>query len=539
MDFAFGDAEFGDASFASFSGENSFEVPGDGSFEVSFSNEPPESRTFPVFADQVANASKSRQDALDSWEDFPHDEVFEAMQAPARQELSSEMEDSAYCRHCGRGANFSAPNTAGSQPNRSTHEVNGENLDLQKWNPLNGIKRHWAPSHAEFQQLVGGAATAALSSGTHPASLQMLGSLNEAQKAELRAQDLRKKIAHLESTIGDHRDHSGGHVTITAPLCHDGLGIVLHDLTVTQIIDPIAAQAGWAVGDSILKVNGTTILHSVQLSGELAKAMSAHRAVGRPMVVEVENICQRLSEEWQQPPLIALLLPSTAGGSAWQALESLSEKVVIEGFAETTYCGADVCLWVLRWACENTRTDPPAITLEIFASYVTAAMAKFHPRDSGPFLWPLHDKDIASAIAMCEYVGGDAPWWRKVLWGLRIVQPPGGTVLEECILDHYGREVGYVFAWANLFTRSLWVLTILCLFFYICGARAQLGGVPGRAVVCHAILHPLLGHMFERFGWVKKICVEKWRRWWFHKFSRCPADTERTPEGHVFSMLRP
>ena len=34
--------------------------------------------------------------------------------------------------------------------------------------------------------------------------------------------------------------------------------------------------------------------------------------------------------------------------------------------------------------------------------YVTSAMAKFHPRDSGPFLWPLHDKDIASAIAMCE-----------------------------------------------------------------------------------------------------------------------------------------
>eukprot|EP00913_Durusdinium_trenchii_P019354 g18194.t1 len=158
---------------------------------------------------------------------------------------------------------------------------------------------------------------------------------------------------------------------------------------------------------------------------------------------------------------------------------ALSEKVVMLGFAETTYCGADVCLWVLRWACENTRTDPPAITLEIFASYVTAAMAKFHPRDSGPFLWPLHDKDIASAIAMCEYVGGDAPWWRKVLWGLRIVQPPGGTVLEECILDHYGREVGYVFAWANLFTRSLWVLTILCLFFYICGARAQLGGFQG------------------------------------------------------------
>jgi len=194
---------------------------------------------------------------------------------------------------------------------------------------------------------------------------------------------------------------------------------------------------------------------------------------------EVESICQRLTEEWQRPPLIALLLPAAACESAWPALEGLSDKVVIEGFAETIYCGEDVCLWVLRWAAENMKTDPPAITLELFASYVTAAMAKFHPRDSGPFLWPLHDKDIASAIAMCEYAGVDAPWWRKVLWALRIVQPPGGTVLEECILDHYGREVGYVFAWANLFTRSLWVLTSLCLIFYICGARAQLGGYEG------------------------------------------------------------
>lgn len=132
----------------------------------------------------------------------------------------------------------------------------------------------------------------------------------------------------------------------------------------------------------------------------------------------------------------------------------------------------------------EVRSDPPAIALEVFASHVSQVMATFHRPASGPFLWPLHDKDIASAIGMCEYVGGDAPWWRRLLWGLRIVQPPTGTVLEECILDHYGREarafgeiptafrpfaellgrfrlligqVGYVFAWANLFTRSLWV----------------------------------------------------------------------------------
>ena len=159
-------------------------------------------------------------------------------------------------------------------------------------------------------------------------------------------------------------------------------------------------------------------------------------------------------------------------------------------------------------------------------------------------------------------------------------------MLEECILDHYGREaallsllcsfsqaksaaptayvatqVGYVFAWANLFTRSLWVLTSLCLIFYICGARAQLGGyegvlsgayprgwrpllsdaridigmrmhdmyrrylsTPTVQVVRDAILHSLLGHLSQCAGWIEKICVEKrWRRR-LHELSGSLAD---------------
>ncbi|CAE7317553.1 unnamed protein product [Symbiodinium sp. CCMP2456] len=195
---------------------------------------------------------------------------------------------------------------------------------------------------------------------------------------------------------------------------------------------------------------------------------------------EVEKICQRLTEEWKQPPLLCLLLPTAASDEALTALDALSDRgVLIEAFAETLYCGQEVCLWILRWEGENPTNDPPAITLELFASLVTAATAKLHPPDSGPFLWPLHDKDIASAIALCEYAGNDAPWWRKVLWALRIIQPPGGTVLEECLLDHYGREVGYVFAWTNVFVRSLWVLTAVCLAFWIAGARPQMGGYEG------------------------------------------------------------
>ncbi|CAE7246792.1 unnamed protein product [Symbiodinium pilosum] len=194
---------------------------------------------------------------------------------------------------------------------------------------------------------------------------------------------------------------------------------------------------------------------------------------------EVEKICQRLTEEWQQPPLLALLLPTAASEEALTALDSLSDRGVLNLSTETLYCGQEVCLWILRWTGDNPTNDPPAITLELFASMVTMATAKLHPPDSGPFLWPLHDKDIASAIALCEYAGNDAPWWRKVLWGLRIIQPPGGTVLEECLLDHYGREVGYVFAWTNLFTRSLWGLTAVCMLFWICGARPQMGGYEG------------------------------------------------------------
>ena len=43
-------------------------------------------------------------------------------------------------------------------------------------------------------------------------------------------------------------------------------------------------------------------------------------------------------------------------------------------------------------------------------------------------------------------------------------------------------------------------------------------------VVRDAILHPLLGHVLERFGWVKEVRVEKWRRWWFQQFSGSLVD---------------
>lgn len=66
------------------------------------------------------------------------------------------------------------------------------------------------------------------------------------------------------------------------------------------------------------------ILHSRKLSTLLVTIF----VLGFEAVKQVESICQRLTEEWQRPPLIALLLPAAACESAWPALEGLSDKVV-------------------------------------------------------------------------------------------------------------------------------------------------------------------------------------------------------------------
>ncbi|CAE7382564.1 unnamed protein product [Symbiodinium sp. KB8] len=527
---------------------------------VSFSDDPPESRTF----------NKTDLDTgagVGAWPEETSPAKPDAAQNLHPEELCwncgkrFDHWDSVFCRHCGakRGSpavpntpshsepatlstlerrfSFSLMDMADGQGGLRTGWHTGlqtglagspylpgsepirESLEMQKWNPLDGVRRHWQPRDEEFRH-----PGHVQSDGAGPyllAATQSGSIVEEVQKAEHRLEGLQQKISNLESSLSRDKWPSGGRVAVSLADTHDGdLGIALHGLTISGITNTqVANMAGWAVGDHILQVNGVIVLNPQQLAQELRKEEILRKSFalrpqaswtnhhGQPALRdrarkvrvsaiqrkvaylalkarwkwnEVEKICQRLTEEWKQPPLLCLLLPTAASDEALTALDALSDRgVLIEAFAETLYCGQEVCLWILRWEGENPTNDPPAITLELFASLVTAATAKLHPPDSGPFLWPLHDKDIASAIALCEYAGNDAPWWRKVLWALRIIQPPGGTVLEECLLDHYGREVGYVFAWTNVFVRSLWVLTAVCLAFWICGARPQMGGYEG------------------------------------------------------------
>ena len=44
---------------------------------------------------------------------------------------------------------------------------------------------------------------------------------------------------------------------------------------------------------------------------------------------QVEKICQRLTEEWKQPPLLCLLLPTAASDEALTALDALSDRGVL------------------------------------------------------------------------------------------------------------------------------------------------------------------------------------------------------------------
>ncbi|CAJ1350084.1 unnamed protein product [Effrenium voratum] len=274
---------------------------------VSFSDDPPESRALDTFApDKFAEKVGSPVDwspATGTWmerlaADSPA-ERREALGAPSLPPPSTSPKSAwlqfdvpkaldAYApdtpseapRPLERRFSFSlsdmaaAPLSAGSPYPSGSEPVRDRDVD-QKWNPLNGIRPHWNPG-AEIQPFGSFAREV-----RQPPSLQD----SEVQRAEGRAQLLRQKIAHLESALsgGGHE----GHMTITAPMCQDGLGVVLHDLTVASITEPLAERAGWAVGDSILQVNGVTVLNASQLSGEVAKALSAHRAVGRPMVFEV------------------------------------------------------------------------------------------------------------------------------------------------------------------------------------------------------------------------------------------------------------
>lgn len=180
-------------------------------------------------------------------------------------------------------------------------------------------------------------------------------------------------------------------------------------------------------------------------------------------------------------PMVAVLLPSEKDSEALSKFKGLSSKgVSVEVAAHTSYLHCPRTIWILSMDADEGNHSTPAKHLTAFVNLISEETQVMRPV-YGPWLWPLNDSDVCAAISLSEIADPQAKWWRKGLWALRMIPPENGSILEKCIMDHYGRETGYVFAWANLFTRGLWVISLPMLIFGIANVKPGEIGVNSLA----------------------------------------------------------
>lgn len=193
-----------------------------------------------------------------------------------------------------------------------------------------------------------------------------------------------------------------------------------------------------------------------------------------------EEYLDNLEEKLKELPELALLLPAEHKDAVTERLKKLRNSgIIVESVAETTYQSRPRVLWILGYDSQRGAQQAPASIVEEVAELIEGEniLKDFHSPKDGPFaLWPLHDHDVSVAIATCGSILDDEhSWWRNLLWTLRIMQPPGGDDLRTNLTRHYGREVCYCLMWDSLFTRSLWVMLLMILFFLMRGYSAPVG----------------------------------------------------------------
>jgi len=165
-----------------------------------------------------------------------------------------------------------------------------------KWNPLEGIGRHWAQTKKENQgepdhfanhsppKAFGSSASILPASLAKPASLA-----EELNNSESRVQALRAKISRLETDLVSGVSSANGHlrIVVTHPIDGAKLGVSVKALTIESIADQRALQFGWTVGDRVMQVNGFPVCHMNEFANELSKAVSAYQATGKAMVFDI------------------------------------------------------------------------------------------------------------------------------------------------------------------------------------------------------------------------------------------------------------
>lgn len=214
-------------------------------------------------------------------------------------------------------------------------------------------------------------------------------------------------------------------------------------------------------------------------------------------VAEVHQFLKESAQKLKRLPRLAVLLPREHDEEASAIFKGLSEEgFQVEGTAHTLYLQRERSLWLLNWQKE---TKSPATHLTEFVARIGQETGALRASE-GPWLWPLSDQSVTSTISLSELYDPTARWWRKVLWALRLLPPENGAILERCILEHYGRETGYVFAYGNLFTRALWAISLPALIFGIAGVRPQSYGVDSLWWYVMQVLTVLWGFVLALFG---------------------------------------
>lgn len=183
-------------------------------------------------------------------------------------------------------------------------------------------------------------------------------------------------------------------------------------------------------------------------------------------------------EKLHAPGVVAVMLPNS-NGCAPKSLDVQGHRRVRErAVADITFCGSPHRIWLLELqrdeSSEQPEPEPEASQLHWLGILVEHATASARPR-RGPWIWPLHNKDVSAAILAAHIAPLDTlPWWRQALWALRILAPPGVPETQRQLAAHYGAAVAYVFAWSNLYLRGLWGLMV-----YLLLTEALLGAAPG------------------------------------------------------------
>lgn len=229
-----------------------------------------------------------------------------------------------------------------------------------KWNPLDGISRHWAETEREAMEapVIGAAGKSAGGSGAFPSSLLKPGTLEEELAvAEQRVKSLHSRLFELESGATSSAPSAQGHLKITVPRPLDTgkLGVAVKDMTVVSVVDTRAVQFGWCIGDRILQVNGFPVCYMQEFANELNKALAANLASGRPLIFDI----------WRQGPSAGPAQPvATAAPPATLAPSAAVAPVVSAAPPSTLPLSA------------HTRPSPVAV--------VAGAAATSAPRASTP-----------------------------------------------------------------------------------------------------------------------------------------------------------